>query len=85
MAEGKHIGKVVHYFGKISVAVVELESDLKIGDSVHFEGAHTDFDQVVESMQVEHEAVEQGSAGDEVAIKVKERVRTGDTLHTHAD
>ena len=83
MAEGKRIGKVVHYFGKISVAVLELESDLKIGDRVHFEGPHTDFDQEIESMQVEHETVEQGSAGDEVAIKVKERVRTSDTLHKH--
>jgi putative protease len=81
MAEGKYIGKVVHFFGKISVAVVELESDLKIGDTVHFEGAHTDFDQEIDSMQVEHEVVEQVSAGDEVAIKVKERARTGDTLH----
>ncbi len=83
MAEGKRIGKVVHYFGKISVAVVELESDLKIGDTVHFEGAHTDFKQEIDSMQVEHEVVEQVSAGDEVAIKVKERARTGDTLHMH--
>ncbi|MCZ6529252.1 MAG: translation elongation factor-like protein [Chloroflexi bacterium] len=83
MAEGKHIGKVVHFFGKISVAVVELESDLNIGDTVHFEGAHTDFEQEIDSMQVEKEAVEQVSAGDEVAIKVKERARAGDTLHTH--
>ena len=85
MAEGKRIGKVVHYYGKISVAVVELESDLKVGDAVHFEGAHTDFSQEIDSMQVEHEAVEAVSAGDEVAIKVKERVRTGDALHVHTD
>jgi len=85
MAEEKRIGKVVHYFGKINVAVVELESDLKIGDSVHFEGAHTDFEQEIDSMQIEHEVVEKGSAGDEVAIKVKERARTGDTLHKHED
>ncbi|MFQ5943403.1 MAG: hypothetical protein ACE5JF_07610 [Anaerolineales bacterium] len=83
MAEGKQIGKVVHWFGKVSVAVVELESDIKLGDMVHFEGAHTDFHQEIESMQVEHEPVEQGSKGEEVAIKVKERVRNGDTLHKH--
>ena len=83
MAEGKRVGKVVHFYGKISVAVAELESNLSIGDTVHFEGAHTDFEQEIDSLQVEHEAVEQVSAGDEVAIKVKERVRTGDTLHMH--
>ena len=85
MPEGKSIGKVVHWFGKVSVAVVELESGLKLGDRVHFEGAHTDFDQEIDSMQVEHEVVEQVSAGDEVAIKVKERVRAGDTLYMHVD
>ena len=83
MAEGKHIGKVVHFFGKISVAVVELESDLNIGDTVHFEGAHTNFEQEIDSMQVENQAVDNVPAGDEVAIKVKERVRAGDTLHRH--
>ena len=76
---------MVHWFGKVSVAVVELESDLQIGDTVYFEGTHTDFHQVIDSMQVEHEVVEQGSAGDEVAIKVKERVRAGDTLRMHVD
>lgn len=85
MAEGKRVGKVVHWFGKVSVAVVELESDLKVGDTVHFEGAHTDFHQEVDSMQIEHEPIEQASAGEEVAIKVKERVRAGDTLHMHTD
>ncbi len=85
MAEGKPIGKVVHFYAKIDVAVVKLESDLKIGDTVHIEGAHTDFHQEIDSMQVEHEVVEQVAAGDEVAIKVKERVRVGDTLHMHVD
>jgi len=85
MAEGKLIGKVVHFFGKISVAIAKVETDLKIGDQVHFEGAHTDFEQEIESMQVDHEPVEQVAAGEEVAIKVKERVRAGDTLHMHSD
>lgn len=85
MVKDGTIGKVVHFFAKIDVAVVELESDLKVGDTVHIEGAHTDFHQVIDSMQVDHEIVEQGSAGDEVAIKVKERVRAGDTLHLHVD
>ncbi len=85
MAEGKRIGKVVHYFGKISVGVVGLESDLKIGDRVQFKGAHTDFEQEVESMHVDNEAAEQASAGEEAAVKVKERVRAGDTVYLHED
>lgn len=81
MAEGERVGQVVHFFDKISVAVAELDSGLQIGDKVHFEGPHTDFEQEIGSMQIEHEVVTKVKAGDEVAIKVDEPVRKGDTIH----
>lgn len=80
MAGDKRIGEVVHYFNKIKVAVAQLDSGLKVGDQVRFHGATTDFTQQVASMQVEHEEVSEGKAGDEIAIKVKKRVRRGDEL-----
>ena len=80
MAGKERLGEVVHYFNKIKVAVAQLDSDLKIGDQVRFHGATTDFTQEVGSMQVEHEEVTEVKAGDEVAIKVKDRVRKGDEL-----
>jgi translation elongation factor EF-1alpha len=73
-------GEVIHYYNKIGVAVLHLTQGLSVGDQVHFRGAHTDFDQQVESMQVEHEQIESASAGDEVAIKVGDRVRVGDEV-----
>jgi putative protease len=81
MATGERIGRVIHFFNKISVVVAKLDSDLKVGDTVHFHGPHTDFTQVVSSMQVEHETVTEGAAGDEVAIKVDEHVRKSDALY----
>jgi putative protease len=81
MAEGELLGKVTHYYDHISVAVLRLERGLKVGEAVHFFGRHTDFQQVISSMQVEHQAVEEGAAGTEVAVKVKQRVRTGDALY----
>ena len=77
---GAKIGKVIHYFGKIQVAVLDLSAELKVGDNVHFHGSSTDFTQEVTSMQVEHENIESAGPGDEVAIKVKERVRVGDDI-----
>lgn len=68
----KEVGRVVHYFGKLGVAVVELSGDLKEGDAVHVKGAHTDFQQRVESLQLEHENVQQAKAGQSVGLKVKE-------------
>ena len=74
------IGKVVHYYNKLSVAVVELKEPLKLSDHVAFVGRTTDFDQAIDSMQINHENIESAKAGQEVAVKVKDRVRCGDKL-----
>ena len=84
MATGELIGKVIHAYDKINVAVLRLNQDLKIGDSVHFHGHSTDFQQEIASMQVEHQAVTEARAGTEVAVKVKERVRSGDSVYRPA-
>jgi hypothetical protein len=80
MTEGERIGEVTHYYNKIKVAVIQLEQTLKKGDRLHFLGAHTDFPQVIESIQVEHETVEEVEAGSEAAVKVSKRVRRGDSV-----
>ena len=33
---GKLIGKVTHYYNKISVAIIELESEIEVGEMVRF-------------------------------------------------
>ncbi len=80
MTEGERIGEVIHYFNKINVAVIELGQTLRLGDRLHFLGAHTDFAQVIASIQVEHENVEEVAAGGEAAVKVDQRVRRGDSV-----
>jgi len=76
--EEKPIGQVVHYFDKISVAVVKLFSPLKKGDEIRIAGGQeTDFTQTVESMQVDHKNIDNAKKGDEVGLKVKEKVREG--------
>jgi len=79
--EEREIGKVTHYFTKIGVAVIELTDELKVGDTIHIKGATTDFQQSVESMQIEHEPVESAGAGQAIGLKVEERVRKGDTVY----
>lgn len=76
--EGKLIGRVTHFFGKIGVAVIELSDKLKVGDSIRIAGGEgTDFSQQVTSMEIEHEKVQQAKAGDSIGIKVREKVREG--------
>ncbi len=85
MANEEKIGEVTHYFGKIDVAVLKINKGIKLGEKLHFVGTHTDFSQEIKSLQIEHEAVSEAEAGSEVAIKIKDRVRNGDTVYRLAD
>jgi len=75
------IGDVSHYYSSIGVAVVELVDTLKVGDTITVTGATTDFTQVVRSMQIEHEQVEEAGPGNSIGLKVQERVRKGDVVY----
>ena len=75
------IGRVTHFFSKISVAVVELKAPLAVGDTVHIKGPTTDFEQVVESMQIEHKNVQRAEAGQSIGLKVAQRVREKDIVY----
>lgn len=75
------IGQVTHFYGKIEVAIIELEKPLKAGDVIAIVGATTDLEQEVKSMQVEHRSIGEAKAGDLVGLKVKDKVREGDTVY----
>jgi translation elongation factor EF-1alpha len=81
MPESK-IGEVVKFFAKPSVAAIVITADgLKVGDSIHVTGHTTDFTQPVESMQIDNQAVAEAKVGDDVGVKVSERVRPGDVVY----
>jgi len=81
LAEEKEIGKVTHYFSKIGVCVVKLSGKLAVGDTIHVKGATTDFQQKVDSMQIEHEKVEEAKKGQSIGLKVDEPVREHDAVY----
>jgi translation elongation factor EF-1alpha len=81
MAEEVEIGRVNDYFAKISVAGIDLTGPLKVGDRIRIKGHTTDLEEVVESIQVEHESVEEAKAGDKIGVKVADRVRGGDHVY----
>lgn len=80
MAEEKLIGKVIHYYGKLGVAIIELSEPLKVGQTVHFKGAHDDFTQEVSELQYEHQAIPEGKAGQQVGLKVTQKVHENDQV-----
>jgi putative protease len=80
IAKGKQIGKITHYFGKIGVGVLELEGKLKVGDTIVISGHSKEFEQAVDSMQVEHEQVTEAKKGDAVGLKTEQPVKEGDSV-----
>jgi len=82
MAEDKSrlVGEVIHYYSKLKVAIIQLSGNLKLGDKISIEGYTTDFQQTVDSMQVEHKNIEKAVKGDSVGVKVEGRCRKGDKV-----
>jgi len=79
--EEKLIGKITHYFTNIGVAVVEItDGELSVGDKIHVKGANSDFEQAIDSIQVEHENVKKAKKGEAVGLKIEQQVREGDEV-----
>jgi len=74
------IGEITHYFDRIGVAVVALMETIRVGDTVHILGPSTDFQQEVTSLQIEHQPIDEGGPGQEVAMRVQQRARPHDKV-----
>ena len=82
MTEKQKIGEVFTYFAKPMVAGIKItEGSLAVGDRILIKGHTTDFEQTVESMQIERESIQSAGKGQDVGIKMKERVRPHDVVY----
>ena len=79
--KGKKVGKVAHYYTKLGVAVIELSGALKVGDKIRIKGATSDFEQTIDSMQIEKDKIEEAKKGQSVGLKVKEHARQHDVVY----
>lgn len=79
--ELQKVGKITHFFAKISVAVVELNAPISVGDKIAIKGPTTNLEQTLESMEIEHEKVTRAEAGQSIGLKVTSRVRESDTVY----
>ena len=74
------VGEVFTFYVKPSVAALNVLGEINVGDKLLFQGATTDFETVVKSMQIEGEDVDSVKKGQQVGIKVPERVRQNDEV-----
>ena len=80
--ERKKVGEVFHFFGHIGVAAIKLtDGSLAVGDTVQIQGPTTNLEQPVDSLQIEHGAVSNAAQGQEVGMKVRDRVREKDFVY----
>src|SRR2546422_11682941 len=80
--ERKKVGEVFHFYGKIGVAAIRLTDDgIAIGDTVQIQGPSTNLEQTVDTLQIEHAVVSRAEPGQEVGMKVRERVREKDFVY----
>ncbi|MBC7081467.1 MAG: translation elongation factor-like protein [Thermoplasmatales archaeon] len=78
----EEIGVVEHFFSKIGVAAIKIKSEnLKVGDRIRIKGQTTDFEQIVESMEINRQKINEAKPGDDIGIKVIDRVREGDIVY----
>jgi len=81
LADKDLVGKVIHYYDKIQVAVIKLAKGLKTGDKIKVVHGEKSFEQTVESMQLEHTQISEGKKGQEVAVKVDQEAKSGSSVH----
>ena len=79
--ELQEVGRVSHFFTKISVAVIELTATVSVGDRILIKGPTTNLEQTIDSMEIEHEKVQRAKAGESIGLKVKDRVRETDIVY----
>lgn len=79
--ELQEVGRVSHFFTKISVAVIELTATISVGDRILIKGPTTNLEQTIDSMEIEHEKVQKAGAGQSIGMKVKDRVRETDVVY----
>jgi putative protease len=76
------VGKVTHYYSHLQVAVVHVDrGSLQVGDTIHVKGHTTDFEQTVDSMEIEHERIDRAEPGDIFGLKVRDHAREHDVVY----
>ena len=76
------VGEVMKFFAKPGVAAIKInEGMLKVGGRIKFKGQTTDFEDKIQSLQIENQVVEKAEAGQLIGIKVKDRVREKDVVY----
>lgn len=77
MPEEKLVGKITHFYPKVVVAVVKVKGTIKIGNKLKFKKGAEEFEQTVESMQINYKDIKSAKKGQEIGLKVNQKIKEG--------
>jgi len=75
------IGQVTHFFSKINVAIIKLTLPLSVGDRILVKGPLTDFNQTVDSIQIDHQNIQRAEGGQTAGLKLTQLAREKDLVY----
>jgi hypothetical protein len=83
LAKEKPVGKIVHFYGKIKVGVIEVAKgkEIKVGQTMYYCGHTTDFAEELKSMQEFGKQVMVVKGKKQVGVKVGKKVRQDDKVY----
>lgn len=81
MKKDTKVGKVTHYYNHLGVGIVKLTGALVNGNTIKFVGHGREFTQAVASMQLEHQVLQKAKRGQEIGLKVDQKVKEGDVVY----
>lgn len=73
----KEVGKITHWYDKLSVAVIKLSGSLKVGDKVKVKKGEEEFEETVSSIQLDHKDIATAKRDEEVAVKLSQKAKEG--------
>ena len=73
MTKDNLIGKIIHWYDKINVAVIKLNKSLKIGDNVKIKHGDQEFEEIITSMEFDHKSIKSGKKNQEIAVKLSQK------------
>ena len=75
------IGSVMTYYNNIGVAAIDLTGNVKVGDTIIIRGHTTNVEQLLDSMEIDHQSVQEANSGDQIGVKVAGKVRKKDGVY----
>ena len=77
----ERIGRIIHFYPKAGVAIIELVSGARKGDRIIVRGSLTKLQQTIDSMEYEHTQVSVAKPGQSVGVKIIGRARKNDMVY----